>query len=390
MPPRHGKSQTVTVRLAAWWLENFPDQNVLISSYNERFARRLSRMTRTIFSERNQIAKDKSATDEWSTMQGGTLMARGTSNPATGQGFSLIVADDTVKSREEVESANQRDKVWQWWTSDVLSRAEPNAKIVVCQTRWAEEDLIGNVLKAEPHRWKIINLPAICDSEDDALGRAKGDALWPQRYDVKTLLDLKKVMGDYQFESLYQCNPTPREGALFKINNIELVDALPNDIVKTVRAWDLAATQDDGDYTVGLKMSIDKNNNIYITDVVRGQWEPNQRDKVIKQTCDLDGRITQIFPSDPGAAGKAQISYLFRMLSGHNLIKINPTGSKEVRAEPVASQVNAGNLKMLKSEWNRTALNEIRTFPIGSHDDIVDCLADAFNNLTAARKFAAL
>jgi predicted phage terminase large subunit-like protein len=78
------------------------------------------------------------------------------------------------------------------------------------------------------------------------------------------------------------------------------------------------------------------------------------------------------------------------MLSGHNLIKINPTGSKEVRAEPVASQVNAGNVKMLKCEWNRTALNEIRTFPIGSHDDIVDCLADAFNNLTAARKFAAL
>jgi len=390
MPPRHGKSQTVTVRLAAWWLEHFPDQNVLITSYNERMARRFSRMTRTIYSERNKIAKDKSATDEWSTEVGGTLMARGTSNPATGQGFSLVVADDTTKSREEIESSNMREKMWDWWTSDVLSRAEPNAKICICQTRWHPDDLIGKVLEAEKERWKVIDLPAICDSEDDELNRNIGEALWPERYDVDTLISLRNVMGDYQFEALYQCNPTPREGAMFKVSNIEIIDAIPNNIKKIVRAWDLAATQGGGDYTASVKLGLDENNYIYVLDVVRGQWGPDERDKIIKQTCDLDGRINQIFPRDPGSSGVAQINYLFRMLSGHNLVKTIPTGSKEVRAEPVAAQINVGNCKMIKASWNNDFLNEIRTFPLSKNDDMVDCLSDAFNNIFTAKKFMAL
>jgi len=115
-----------------------------------------------------------------------------------------------------------------------------------------------------------------------------------------------------------------------------------------------------------------KNNNIYITDIIRGQWGVDERDKVIKQTCDLDGRIPQIFPSDPGAAGKSQINYLFRMLSGHNLVKVIPTGKKEIRAEPIAAQINVGNVYLLKSDWNKNFIDELRQFPLGKHDDQVD------------------
>jgi predicted phage terminase large subunit-like protein len=389
MPPRHSKTQSTTVRLAAYWLENYPTDGVMITSYNERMARRFSRMARTIYFERNKKDNDKSSSDEWITGSGGVCMARGSGNPATGQGFSLIIADDVIKSREEAESQLIREKQWDWWTSDVLSRLEPNGKAIIVATRWHPDDLIGRVIEAEPDTWHVLDLPAICDDKDDPLGREVGEALWPERYDTEALLRLKNVMGDYQFEALYQCNPTPRQGAMFKINNLNLVEALPNDIIKTVRAWDLASTQDDGDYSCGLKMSLDKNNNIYITDVVRGQWGVDERDKVIKQTCDLDGRVPQIFPSDPGAAGKSQINYLFRMLSGHNLVKVVPTGKKEIRAEPIAAQINVGNVYLLKADWNKNFIDELRQFPLGKHDDQVDCLSDAFNNIFNARKFQA-
>jgi len=389
MPPRHSKSMSCTVRLAAYWLENHPEDNVLITSYNERMARRFSRMTRTIFGERNKIANDKSATDEWSTTLGGTLMARGSGNPATGTGFKVIIADDPIKSREEAESSLMRDKQWDWWTSDVISRLEPEGKLIIVMTRWHEDDLAGRAIKSEPDAWHILDLPALADDEDDPLDREIGEALWPERFDVDALNRLKSVMGDYQFEALYQCNPTPREGSMFKISNIDIVQAVPNNLIKFARAWDLASTQGGGDYTCGVKIGIDENNNIYILDIVRGQWGPDERDKIIKQTCDLDGRIPQIFPLDPGAAGKAQINYLFKMLSGHNLVKTSPTGSKEIRAEPIAAQVNVGNVKMIEASWNRDFLNELRQFPLGAHDDAIDSLADAFNNIFKMKKFMA-
>lgn len=390
MPPRHSKTQSSTIRLAAYMMEQYPEDNVLITSYNERMARRFSRMSRNIYSSRNKMDRNKTASDEWQTLEGGTCMARGVGNAPTGTGFgSLIAIDDPIANREQAESKTYRENVWDWYTSDILTRLEPGGKILITMTPWHEDDLSVRVVASEPDKWHILDLPAICDNVDDALGRQIGEALWPERYNIDDFMRIKKVIGDYAFQSLYQVNPTPKEGSFFKIQELNIISAAPNNLTKTIRSWDLAATENDGDFSAGIKMGIDENKNIYILDVVCGQWEPNQRDKWIKNTADMDGRINITIPEDPGAAGKFQVQYLFRLLAGHNITKIRPTGKKEVRAEGIASQVNAGNVYLVKGDWNRSFIDELRTFPLGKHDDQVDAMSDAFSQLFILKKFMA-
>lgn len=390
MPPRHSKTQSSTIRLAAYMMEMYPEGNVLITSYNERMARRFSRMSRNIFASRNNIDKNKNAADEWQTLEGGTCMARGTGNAPTGQGFgSLIAIDDPIANREQANSQTYRDNVWDWYTSDILTRLEPGGRLLITMTPWHEDDLSVRAVASEPDKWHILDLPALCVDENDPLGRKIGEALWPERYNEEDLLRIKNVIGDYAFQSLYQVHPTPKEGSFFKINNLNIVDSAPNNLIKIVRSWDLAATENGGDFTAGIKMGIDKDKNIYILDVIRGQWEPNERDKWIKQTADLDGRILVSIPEDPGASGKFQAQYLFRLLAGHNIIKIKPTGKKETRAEGFASQVNGGNVYIVKGEWNRNLIEEMRSFSSGKNDDQIDAMSDAFSQLFTMKKFMA-
>lgn len=390
MPPRHSKTQSSTIRLAAYMMEMYPEDNVLITSYNERMARRFSRMSRNIYSSRNKMDKTKTAADEWQTIEGGVCMARGTGNAPTGQGFgSLIAIDDPIANREQAESKTYRENVWDWYTSDILTRLEPGGRLLITMTPWHEDDLSNRAVAAEPDKWHILDLPAICDNEDDALGRSIGEALWPDRYTVEDFMRIKQVIGDYAFQSLYQVNPTPKEGSFFKINNLQIIKEAPNNLTKIVRSYDLAATENGGDYTVGVKMGIDNNKNIYILDVIRGQWEPNERDKWIKHTADVDGRINITIPEDPGAAGVFQAQYLFRLLAGFSINKIKPTGKKETRAEGIASQINAGNVYLLEGKWNRDFIDELRTFPLGKHDDQVDAMSDAFSQLFVLKKFMA-
>ena len=95
-------------------------------------------------------------------------------------------------------------------------------------------------------------------------------------------------------------------------------------------------------------------------------------------------------PQDPGQAGKEQANSYVKMLAGHPIEIIRPTGSKENRANPFASQVQAGNVLMLRGDWNEEYLDELESFPDGSHDDMVDASSDAFNKLSEVRSWRGL
>src|SRR5690606_9175583 len=213
MAPRHGKSETVTIRFPLRWIIRRPADNVLVTGYNERFARKFSRRIRNMARERALVAQDKSATDEWATTRGGLVMARGVGNPPTGTGFNLIVIDDPIRRREDAESEAYRDKTWDWYTDDLYNRLEPGAPIILVMTRWHEADIGAQAVAAEPGRWTVLKLPAISE---------KGEALWPQRFNLEALHRIREVMrqneGLRSWEALYQQNPTPREGSIFKVS----------------------------------------------------------------------------------------------------------------------------------------------------------------------------
>ncbi|NBW17550.1 MAG: terminase, partial [Caulobacteraceae bacterium] len=166
---------------------------------------------------------DKTGADEWETTAGGGLVARGVGTPPTGFGFDLILIDDPIKKREEAESEVYREKLWDWYTDDLYTRLEPGGAIILTLTRWHYDDLAARAIASEPSRWTILRLPAIAE-DDDPIGRLPGQALWPARFNESDLQRIRDVQaatgGAYSFESLYQQNPTPREGAFFKVGHL--------------------------------------------------------------------------------------------------------------------------------------------------------------------------
>jgi predicted phage terminase large subunit-like protein len=380
-PPGHAKSDTITRRLPNYWGPRKPKDAIVMTGYSQRFAdKNLSYPARELARELGILA-NATAMDEWEFIGGARLIARGVGSAPTGiNPISLLIADDPIKDRAQAQSEIERENQWQWWTGSIVQRFWPETRAIVIATRWHEDDLIGRLKATNDGTWTFINLPAIAE-EDDVLGRKPGEALWPEKKPIEFLEEQRRAMGDYDFEALFQGNPTPREGARFKVSMIEIVDAIPAGL-KKARAWDMGASL-DGDLSSGGKMEgPDQDGIYYITDVVRGQWEPSERNRVIRQTAELDGKEVRIRgPQDPGAAGKESAQTFVRLLAGFNVHTEPVSGDKELRADPLVAQVNAGNVKMLRGDWNRPVLEVLRQFPNGKHDDDVDALADAFADL---------
>lgn len=393
VPPRHGKSELVTVRYPLFRLERDPSFRTIIAAYNQTLADKFNRKARRIASKRHRITIDPEhrAVNDWETVQGGGIRSVGVGGGITGMGANLIIIDDPVKSRDEANSLTIRDRTYEWYTDDLYSRLEPGGAIVLIMTRWHEDDLAGRIL-ANESGWEVIKLPAIAE-DDDPLGRAPGEPLNPTRFPLSELLKIKEVQGR-SFYALYQQEPHEQEGDLFKRSSFKFVDAVPRD-AKRLRYWDRGATAGGGDYTVGTLLAY-ADGRIYVEDVVRGQWSTNERDRIIEDTADADadayayGAVPQWFEQEPGSSGVDVIRGFQRRLAGYAVWGDRVTGSKETRAEPFAAQVEAGNVYVKRAAWNHAWIEELCAFPTGKHDDQVDSVSGAFNRLLerSARKEA--
>jgi predicted phage terminase large subunit-like protein len=172
---------------------------------------------------------------------------------------------------------------------------------------------------------------------------------------------------------------------MFQVDNIRQIDELPDEPFIAVRAWDLAGSEGKGAFTVGLKLLYgEKSQQFYIADVVRQQLSGGAVRDLIQRVAEEDGITTRIiYPRDPGQAGKVQAEDIGAMLRGFIAKSEAQSGSKELRAEPFASQVEIGKVSILKRTWTKAFLDELRFFPKGKFKDQVDASASAFNELAA-------
>lgn len=397
VPPRHGKSQLVSRFFPAWRLGVMPDRKIILCSYEAEFAASWGRSARGLLAEHGHlfgvsVSKSSSAADRWDIegREGGMITA-GVGGAITGRGGDVII-DDPVKNYEEAHSETYREKTWDWFTSTAYTRIEPNCSCFVIMTRWHQDDLAGRIKERLTHEnWQVIRFPALA-TECDTLGRKPGEALWPERFSAERLDIIRKTLGSYQFSSLYQQSPTPAEGGMFKREWLShFVDAVPVS-AKRVRYWDKAATEGGGDPSAGVLMSAADDGLFYVEDVTSGQWSSRARNRIIYQTAELDEtrcgkRNYQVWVErEGGSGGKESAEISVRELAGFDVHADLVTGSKESRARPFAAQCEAGNVRIVRGEWNRRYIDELAAFPTGTHDDQVDASSGAFNKLILCKK----
>lgn len=394
MPPGSAKSYYTSSLAPAWLLAHPNLHNVLGASHTSKLAMRFSgRVQRYARQFADTLGYDLAteAKDRWETSAGGEYLAAGVGGAIPGFRADVAIIDDPIKGREAADSENDRDKVWEWYNGDLIPRLKPNGRIILMHTRWHEDDLAGRLMDAEPGRWTILNLPALATADDDPLARAPGEPLWADdaygygRLLLDTRLDLERKGALREWESQYQQNPRPAEGTLFKVGKIETLDAMP--VLRGAhigRGWDLAATRQigtrDPDWTVGVLLARMPSGQYVVLDVTRFRGNPDEVDTVLHNTARQDGpAVKQSIPQDPGQAGKKQVLAFTRLLSGLSVESSPETGDKATRAAPVISQVNIGNLAVVRAPWNRSFIDELGAFPQGAKDDQVDALSRAFS-----------
>ena len=269
MPPRHGKSRRAARWAPLWYLSRHPDHRVMIASYSADLADDHGRWIRdAIVSYGDQIglhlhAGSKAANrfdlaDEDGNRIEGGLVTAGVGGGLTGKGAHLAIVDDPIKDAADAESPTMRRRLWDWWTSVLNTRIEPGGSIIVIQTRWHEQDLAGKILQGEDASdWTRIDLPALCDSDDDPLGRKVGQALWPIRYGKKALDKIRRAVGERVWWSLYMQKPRPLEGGVWKWpwitdNRITSMAFRGIDLTRTLVAVDQAGGEGDTHDETGL------------------------------------------------------------------------------------------------------------------------------------------
>lgn len=406
MPPQHGKSQLVSRHLPAFILGKSPDTKITAASYAAELIQSMNRDVQRLIDSppyaklfpetrinqpgMRSVGRSHSRNNEVFEVidRRGVYRCAGVGGSLTGFPSDMGIIDDPYKDYQEAMSETVRRGVWEWYTSVFLSRTHVKTRKLITLTRWHEDDLAGTLLKTEPEKWTVLSLPAIReDSSNPDDPREIGEALWPEKFPV-SLLDDRRKLNPHQFDALYQQRPSAREGAFFKVAKFgDFLPAAPVGL-RTCRGWDLAATI-KGDYTAGVKVGVDSAGIYYVLDAKRGQWTPDDRNALMRQTASLDGTGCKIrLAQDPGQAGVDQVQSLTRMFAGYSVRSERVSGSKEVRADGFAAQVNAGNVRIVKGDWNQDFTEELRQFPRGKHDDLVDAAADAFNELALGGQFS--
>ena len=369
-PPQHGKS-TLLFHFIAWLLRYYERKPLLYLTYSIDFAMSQMRLARPIAESAGvKFLPGSRSLIEWQTTNGGSLYATGVGGSITGRPGGIVIIDDLVKDWVAAQSAKKRDDADEWLKSVVLTRLHPQSSVAVVATRWHEDDQIGRLVE---RGWTEVKLPAIS---------ADGVALWPEGRPVEFLEGQREQMGSHMFSALYQCDPRPREGRVFR--DAHYYD--PSDVAFTRYAIgvDLAySAKTRADYSVAVVVARGNDQRCHVVEVVRRQCS----------APDFAGDLVRLQERYPGAplrwyaAGTERGSADFLRREGVRLHDEPPKGDKLVRATPVAAAWERGAVLVPHgAPWLAAFVNEVLDFTghDDAHDDQVDALAAAFDALESA------
>lgn len=403
VPPGFAKSLLTSVfwPMWEWGPRGKPENRILSFSYSDRLSIRDNRRCRILaesewYQQRwpLKIVSDQNQKTLFENDRRGWRMASSVGGVATGARADRLILDDPHHVSDG-ESAAKLESARLFFSEVLPTRLNDPERtpIVVIMQRVHERDISGEIISRELG-YDHLMLPMEYEPERHcrtSIGfedwRAQeGELLFPARFPPEVIERDKKVMGSYAAAAQFQQRPAPRGGGMLKTEHIQIVNDWPRH-GRVVRVWDFAGTEkkqgNDPDYTVGVFMTL-FDGRVWIVDIVRGRWEAAGVESVTKQTAMRDGQETPILlKEEPGSSGKAvSAHYQRRVLLGYAVRAKPDTGSKVLRAQPLAAAIEAGNVSIVRGAWNDAFLDEARVFPAGAHDDQVDAAASAFLELT--------
>jgi predicted phage terminase large subunit-like protein len=381
LPPGSAKSTYGSVEFPTWYMGRNPGNSVIAASNTTDLAERFSRRVRNLCSERNfrdvfgcGVSEDYAGAGKWETDLGGEYYAAGVGAAIAGRRADLAIIDDPTKSREDADSERSREKQWEWYVNDLLTRLKPDAAIILIMTRWHEDDLGGRILERERERWKVIKIPMEAE-EDDPLGREVGERLWKEWY-TESMIELAK-QDTRSWWALYQQNPHSEEGDYFKTDWLIDYDSVPKGL-HIYGASDFAVTDGTGDYTEHGIAGVDASGNMYLLDWWRGQ---KSADVWIDKMADMINRWQpQCWFGEAGPIRRSVEPFMMKRLSERNAFCrvewLTSIHDKESRARGIQAFMAMGKMFWPKfSGWKADVQGQLLKFPSGKHDDAVDVIS---------------
>lgn len=397
MPPGSAKSTYASVRFPAYFLGRKGEHSIICASYGEDLANSFGRKVRNLVDSREyqrlfpdvSLMEDSRAKGEWETRSGGSYFACGVGSGITGRRGDLGVIDDPVKGRKEADSELVRETTWQWYKSDFLTRLKPGASQILIQTRWHEDDLAGRILVNEwdgdsgdfegfdGQSWRVICLPAEA-RENDPLGRAPGDYLWPDWFTPAYWEETKRTQQAEDIRnwtSLYQQTPRPEEGSFFRRDWFRRyrVGEHPERLT-LYGASDYAVTEGDGDYTEHSIGGFDRDEDLWLID----WWSDRATTDVwINEEIRLARRHEPlVWVAEGGVIRRAVEPYLKKKQQQDKcwfrLEWLTSNKDKAANARAFQGLASQGKVWIPMTPWGDALIDQLVAFPAGKYDDKVD------------------
>ena len=393
MPPGSAKSTYTSIVFPTHVMGRFPQHQVIVANYGAMLPRKWGRKARSIVRQRAfkdifgvALSKESAAADEWALSNGSEYMGAGVLTGITGNRADGLVWDDLIKGRDEADSALMRQKTWEAYCDDLLTRKKPRAWEIGITTRWHEDDMAGRILPAgyagesgwidgrDGNRWYVVCLPAEAERADDLLGRVIGERIWPEHFPADHFAPFKLMPRSWS--ALYQQRPSPDEGDYFQGGWLRMADSVPT-VLRIYGASDYAVTANGGDYTVHVVVGLDSDGKMYLLDIWRKQASSDQW---IDAFCDLVERWKPIGWAEEQGQITASIGPFLeqRMRERRAFVarrQFATRGDKAVRAQSIRGRMALEGLYIpTGSPWLADFRAELLSFPNGRHDDQVDAI----------------
>jgi len=391
--PRGSAKSTYSSRLfPGFYLGQNPSHCIIAASHTQLLADKHGRAARNYVSGKGpcigvDIAPDSQAASHWATVQGGEYLGIGVGGSVVGSRGNCALLDDLIAGIEEADSDLFRDKVWEWLLFDLLPCLKPDARIVLVNNRWHEDDVAGRLFDPrnehynaeEAAKWTVLRMPLIAEDEDPLLGRKPGELLWPEYYNWDMVSDFKR--DPRSFNAQYQQRPTSEEGGFFKRE--WLTGYTPSELPKDLRIYFAS------DHAVSTKQTADKTcllvagvcSQGYIWVLPETLWGRFTSEEVTEKAIDLIKLKNPLtWWAEKGHISQSIGPFLRRRMRERciytSIEEVTPAKDKQTRAQAIHGRMAMGMVRFPKfAPWWPDAEHELLSFPTGAHDDLVDALS---------------